>query len=116
MTHEYFTSDFVVNDSIYREKPIKMNNAMFKFVKMKPPIFEFGIISEKTKNNITINYSDKEKTIMDFAYLWKRNGKNITFITPRVAEYIDQLDIKKIKTYTKYYPKWMEKLIENLNG
>jgi hypothetical protein len=116
MTHEYFTSDFIINDSIYREKPMKMNDAMFKFVKMKPSMFEFGVITEKTKNNITIRYSDKEKTVMDFAYLWKRNGKNISFIVSRVAEYINQLDIEKMKKYAKHYPKWMEKLIGNLNG
>jgi len=56
-------------------------------------VFEFGVITEKTGNDVSINYSSKEKTVMDFAYVWKRNGKNLGFIAPRVEEYLDQLDV-----------------------
>ncbi len=114
MTHEYFNTDFIVNDSIHREKSMKMSGCRFKFIKLKPTMFEFGIITEKTKNGITINYSDKEKTVMDFAYLWKRNGKSIDIIKSYVSEYIEHLDNRKIEKYSKYYPKWMKELIASL--
>lgn len=116
MTHEYFTSDFIINDTIHRTKPTRMNDARFKFIKLKPSMFEFGLVEEKTKNGVLIRYSDKEKTIMDFAYLWKQSGKGLNFIIPRIEEYIDQLDIKKMEKYTKYYPKWMKNLIGKLNA
>jgi len=116
MTHEYYTADFIINDRIYRDKPMKMKGGRFKFVKLKPAMFELGIVTEKTKNGVLVKYSDKEKTVMDFAYLWKRNGKCPDFITSCVEEYIDQLDVKKMKKYARYYPKWMENLVGNLNA
>jgi len=67
-THEYFTIDYVITDSLYRNKPITINNRKFKFHKLKPSLLKVGIIESKFR------YSDLEKTILDFIYLWIYNN------------------------------------------
>ena len=68
-THEYFTIDYVISDSFYRNKPITINNRRFKFHKLKLSLLKFGIIENKYR------FSDLEKTVLDFIYLWIYNGK-----------------------------------------
>ena len=54
-THEYFTIDYIISDSLYRNKPITINSRKFKFHKLKPSLLKFGIIENKCR------YSDLEK-------------------------------------------------------
>jgi predicted transcriptional regulator of viral defense system len=63
LTHEHFAVDYVVSDKIFRQKSIEIAGYKFKFIKLKPDLFKFGII----KNSI--RYSDPEKTILDFIYV-----------------------------------------------
>ena len=63
------------------------------FIKIKNELI-FGLLSNKTENNIKYFYSGKQKTSLDFAYL---TGKKIT-------------KDKKTKRYIKKYPKWLQKL------
>lgn len=65
------------------------------FIKIKNELI-FGISSKKTDKNIKYFYSNPQKTSLDFLYL--TGFKKIT---------ID----KKIKSYIKKYPKWLQKLI-----
>ena len=43
-THEYFTIYYVITDSLYRNNPFFINKRRFRFLKIKPSLFDFGII------------------------------------------------------------------------
>src|SRR4030042_5250000 len=58
LTHEYFTIDYIINDKIFRAKPITIMGRKVKFYKISSKMFLFGIIKKD------INYSDSEKTLL----------------------------------------------------
>ncbi|MBS3121944.1 hypothetical protein J4434_03620 [Candidatus Woesearchaeota archaeon] len=101
MTHEYFTIDYVVNDSIFRAKPITILGHKVKFIKLTPKLVSFGI----KENNI--NYSNPEKTILDMFYL-KRCNKT------ELLELSEKLSKTKLVKYSKYYSKKVKKIVKEL--
>ena len=90
LTHEYFTIDYVINDKIFRAKPITMMGRKVKFYKLSPKMFSFGIIKKK------INYSDSEKTLLDLLYL-----KHYT--KEEFEEIAEELSKTKLLKYAKNY-------------
>jgi len=70
LTHEIFPVNVVINDKFNRTKPMKIAGSSFFFVKLKPSLF-FDIEKENTGNNISIYYSNIEKTLLDMIYLKK---------------------------------------------
>ena len=70
LTHEVFPVNIVVNDKFNRTKPMKIAGSSFFFVKLKPSLF-FDIKKENTSNNISLYYSNIEKTLLDLIYLKK---------------------------------------------
>lgn len=109
MTHEYFVIEDVLSDTVFRQKPIKVNDHKFRFVKISKNLFSFGI-----KKHGTIKYSDPEKTILDFVYLGKYNGKSDMRIIMDVSEWSEKTSEKKLKKYAKHYPKSIQKIIEEI--
>ncbi len=97
-THEYFTIDYVISDSFYRNKPITINNRRFKFHKLKLSLLKFGIIENKYR------FSDLEKTVLDFIYLWIYNGKPKDRILMDISDYTMNLSKNKIIDYINFYP------------
>jgi len=73
----------------------KVQGVTYHFHKLKNTLFDFGMIKNKTKNNIRFYYSDIEKTFLDFLYLNRQ--------TPH--ELKKEIKWKKIKNYMKNYPK-----------
>ena len=63
LTHEYFAIDFVLNDKIFRAKPILIMGKKVKFYKLDSKLFSFGLIKKE------LNYSTPEKTALDLFYL-----------------------------------------------
>ena len=63
LTHEYFTIDYVLNDKLFRAKPITIMGRKVKFYKLSSKMFLFGIVKKN------VNYSDSEKTLLDLLYL-----------------------------------------------
>ena len=47
ITHEHFTVDYVVNDTIFRSKPINIVGYKFRIIKLKNSLFDFGINMNK---------------------------------------------------------------------
>ena len=90
LTHEYFTIDYVINDKIFRAKPITMMGRKVKFYKLSPKMFSFGIIKRK------INYSDSERTLLDLLYL-KHYSKE------EFEEIAEGLSKTKLLKYAKNY-------------
>jgi predicted transcriptional regulator of viral defense system len=105
MTHEYFAIDYVVNDKIFRAKPTKIAGYKFKFVKFKSSLFKFGI----TKDGL--RYSNPEKTILDFIYMWRYNGIPKKKIVADASEWTNNKSKSKIEEYAEHYPKTVQDVI-----
>jgi predicted transcriptional regulator of viral defense system len=110
MTHEHFAIEQVISDKIFRAKPIKIAGIKFRFVKLKPSLFTFGVI----KNGL--RYSDPEKTILDFVYRWRYNGIPREKIVADVLEWSENLSKLKVKKYSKSYPKTVQEIVCEVVG
>jgi predicted transcriptional regulator of viral defense system len=108
MTHEHFAIDYVVNDRIFRAKPMKIAGYRFKFMKLKPSLFKFGLI----ENELT--YSDPEKTILDFVYVWKYNGVPRERIAADISEWTTSLSKVRVNEYVKGYPKTVQEVVSEV--
>jgi len=109
ITHEYFTIDYVVSDTIFRAKPIEIMGRRVKFVKLKKELFGFG-----TKRTGSIIYSDLEKTILDLIHLKKYSGKKDTAIRDDLIEWAENASRKKLKEYSLHYGLSVRKMLEAL--
>jgi len=109
MTHEYFTIDYIINDKLLRTNPMKIASHKFKFLKLKKSLSSFGITHKDT-----IAYSDPEKTILDFIYIWRYSGIPKDSIIADVDEWSTNLSIPKLKEYSKNYPKTVQKIAHKL--
>lgn len=110
LTHEYFTRTWVLNDRMKR-RPRKIKGVDYEFVKIKPGLFDFGIKTRETKNGILLRYSDLEKTVLDLAYLDKKKGLPDEVAKKFFLEYEDELNGKRLRNYSKRYPKSIRKLL-----
>ena len=100
MTHEYFSIDEVISDSLFRAKPIGIVGYKFRCVKLASTLVNFGI-----KRDRMYCYSDPEKTILDFIYLLTYRGVARERIIMDVSEWTEHISKNKIKTYSSNYPK-----------
>jgi len=104
LTHEVFPINMVINDKFNRINPMKIAGTSFFFIKIKPSLF-FGINKIKTKNNVTLNHSDLEKTLLDLVYLKKNiDLKEYKFNKSIFLKYLSKYDTKtkrKVKELLK---------------
>jgi hypothetical protein len=110
ITHEVFTIDYVVSDTIFRAKPIVILGSRVKFVKLNKKLFGFGI--KKTAGGTP--YSDLEKTILDLIHLKKHAGRSNRAIRDLLIEWADEADKNKLKKYSKHYSESVRKALEEL--
>lgn len=108
MTHEHHAMDYVVNDKIQRSKPMDIAGYRFRFVKVRPSLLGFGVVGGE------LRHSDPEKTILDFMYLWRYNSMPDRRITLSVKEWTSNVDGAKMMEYSRYYPKTVAKLLEEV--
>ena len=108
VTHEYFTIDYVISENMYRSKLINIENRKFKFIKLKPDLLNFGIIENGFR------YSDLEKTILDFIYIWIYNNIPRKKILIDATEFIDNMSEEKIKNYAEKYPNSVKEIVEEI--
>lgn len=101
LTHEYFTMDSVISDTLFRARPISILGHKVKFVKLSPKLFSFGI--EKGK----LPYSDAEKTALDLLYLKKYSKSEF-------LELCGSLSKNKILKYAQHYNKRIIEAVEEL--
>ena len=106
VAHEYFPVEFVLNDKIFRAKEVEIAGHRFKFVKIKPSLF-FGI-EEKGK----LRYSDLEKTILDFIYLWRYRGVPEEKIILDISELVNEASRDKLYKYSEKYPRTVRRTLE----
>lgn len=108
MTHERFAIDSVINDKIFRAKPVSIAGHKFRFVKLSNKLLDFGVVKDG------IRYSDAEKTILDFIYIWRYNGIPEEKIVLDVAEWAENISKAKIRKYAKKYPKTVSEIVEEV--
>ncbi len=92
LTHEYFTIDYIINDKIFRAKPIKIMDHKVRFIKISSPLLSFGIVKHP------LPHSDIEKTLLDFVYLKKKGNFGL----------LQKCSKKKLHRYSAKYPKSMK--------
>ena len=107
-THEHFAVDYVVNDTLFRNRPIDIAGYKFRFVKLKKSLFTFGIIRKKYR------YSDMEKTVLDIIYISRYSSVPKEKIVIDIEEYIGRISKNRIKKYSKSYPKTVQKILEEV--
>lgn len=108
VTHEYFTTTFVINDEISRAKEIDIAGRKFKFTKIKPSLI-FGIKKENY-----LRYSDLEKTILDFIYLWRYRGVPEEKILLDISNWIRNASKRKLFKYSEKFPKTVRRTLEKV--
>nr|MDO8082768.1 hypothetical protein [Candidatus Freyarchaeota archaeon] len=109
VTHEHFAVDYVVNDRIFRAKPVNITGYKFKFVKLAPALLEFGLTVEDR-----LRYSDVEKTILDFIYVWRYNGIPKDKIVLDVEDWTKNASKAKIMKYSERYPKTVAEIVKEV--
>lgn len=108
LTHEYFGIIFILNDEIFRPREIEINGEKVKFVKLKDSLVKFGI-AERNK----LRFSDPEKTILDFIYLFRYRGVPDEKIASFIEDYSGNLNLKRVKRYLKFYPKSVSRAVKD---
>ncbi len=101
LTHEYFTIDYVINDKLFRAKPIIIMGKKVKFYKLNLKMFLFGVVKKE------VNYSDSEKTLLDLLYL-----KHYT--KEEFEEIAEELSKTKLLKYAKNYNKRVINIVKEL--
>lgn len=108
LTHEFSKTIFVVNDSIFRHKEIEVAGEKVRFVKLRDKLFGFGVVE---KNGF--RFSDPEKTVLDFIYVFRYRGVPEERIVSMIDDYSKNLKNEKIKSYLRFYPKTVEGLVRD---
>jgi len=111
MTHEHFAVDDVVSDVLFRANPVTIAGHKFKFVKLSPSLVAFGV-----KKGHDVRYSDPEKTILDFIYLWRYRGVPDDKIVADVSEYAKNVSKDRLRRYAKRYPNTVATIVERIPG
>lgn len=100
MTHETFSVEDVVNDVLFRANPVNIAGYKFKFYRLSSSLLDFGI---KKQNGL--RYSDPEKTVLDFIYVWRYHGTPSEKIIADVNAYAKNVSKEKLRRYARKYPK-----------
>jgi len=104
-TYEYYSRIFLITPVITRPRPVTVLGERVQFVKLKESLMGFGVVERGE-----IQYSDLEKTLLDFLYL-KRYNKRLNADTV-VREYITRAEKEKLIEYSKAYPKSVQREVE----
>jgi hypothetical protein len=110
MTHEHFAIEDVISDEIFRANPITIAGYRFKFLKLSPSLLGFGL----RKEDDGVRYSDPEKTVLDFIYVWRYNGIPEEKIIGDVSAWAKHASKEKLRRYAKKYPKTVAEIVERV--
>jgi len=108
LTHEFFTTIFVMNGRIYRPKEIAIAGERVRFLKLKDRFFGFGV---RVRNGI--RFSDPEKTVLDLVHIYRYRGMSEERTISMVGDYSRDLDREKVGAYLDFYPKTVERVVRD---
>lgn len=97
---------YVFNDMFFRNEPINIAGYPFKFFKFRIASHSFGIRTNK------VNYSDLERTILDFIYIQMNNRIHEQRIINFISKYMKGISIEKILSYAQYYPEQLINILQ----
>jgi len=86
-------------------KPIGIAGYRFRFVKLVPKLVGFCV---KTGG---VRYSDPEKTVLDFVYIWRYNGVPKEKILLDLGEWLGMLSKNILYKYSENYPKTVRGIV-----
>lgn len=109
MTHEHFAIEDVISDSLFRANPVSIAGYKFKFTKLSPSLLSFGV-----RMDDAIRYSDPEKTVLDFIYIWKYNGLPNEKIAGDISVWARNVSRKKLVSYAKKYPRTVAEIAKRV--
>ncbi|AFL95272.1 hypothetical protein CL1_1069 [Thermococcus cleftensis] len=109
LTHEGYTTVFIINDRLARPRPIQVNGTPVRIIRSRRNFFDFGIVARDS-----LKFSDLEKTLLDFLYFsnYGTIPKNLALRVWR--EYIDNANTEKLHRYSERYPRSIRKVVENV--
>jgi hypothetical protein len=110
MTHETFAVEDVISDKLFRANPFTIAGYKFKFSMLSGSLIDFGI--RKAENGV--RYSDPEKTVLDFIYIWRYNGIPAEKIAADVAGWAKGTSKERLRAYAKMYPKTVAEIAARL--
>ena len=79
LTHEFFTTDTIINDTIFRKHTVAVLGRKVRFIKVKRSLFRKGISRVGHAPCASV-----EKTVLDMVYLSKYRGLPDAEIEARV--------------------------------
>ncbi|MCX8150747.1 MAG: hypothetical protein N3D85_04525 [Candidatus Bathyarchaeota archaeon] len=106
LTHEFSDTIFVINDTIYRPKEIKVAGEKVKFIKLASRLVDFGVVNSEGKR-----YSDVDKTLLDLVYISRYRSLPEGKIVSLIDEYRERVSPIKIKEYLAAYPEAVGRVI-----
>ena len=109
LTHETYTTVFIINDRLSRSKPIQVNGTPVRIIKSRRDIFDFGIVTRDS-----LRFSDLEKTLLDFLYFANYGTLPKSLAWRLWKEYYRMANLMKLKEYSKKYPRSIRKVVENV--
>jgi hypothetical protein len=77
---------------------------------LSPSLFDFG--TRKAENGV--RYSDPEKTVLDFIYMWRYNGVPEDKIVADIGEWARHASKNRLRGYAKKYPSTVAKIAERV--
>ncbi len=98
--------NYVINNRFSGDKLI-INGDIFSFLIFKKELLNFGI-----KDNGKYRYSNLEKTILDYVYLYNSNQVREGKIITEIMKYKNFISIERIKKYSKHYPANVAAILE----
>ncbi len=102
--------DYIINDRISVKKPLIINGDKFSFLVFKKELLNFGV-----KDHGIFRYSNLEKTILDFIYLYNCNHVREGKILVEVSKYKHVISLERLMKYSKHYPAEVGKILERIN-
>jgi hypothetical protein len=108
-THEFFTTDTIINDAIFRKNPMMILGNKVRFIKVKSSLTKTGI-----KKNGKLRYASLEKTVLDMVYLSKYRGKTDAEIKNSIIPLLDHCSMETLRRYAKTYTVSTERFIASL--
>lgn len=102
--------DYIINDRFSMDKPITIDGDKFSFFVFNNELLTFGI---KTSGNY--RYSDLEKTILDYVYLYCSNHVSVGKIMKEASKYKSIASKERILEYSQHYPVIVAQTLEKAN-
>lgn len=106
ITHEYYTTTFILNDRISRPNPFSILDHKVRLIKISEKLFGFGVTDKE------IPRSDPEKTLLDTIYLGRYNRLTETEIMNKTTDLIKNSSKEKLREYAENYPKTVRRFIK----